>query len=160
MVELVEVARRAVDAACYPPLGRRSWGPMRQSYFADRDAIPADGLVLVMLETATAIERAPEILSVSGVAGAVVGPADLAQSLGLGPSAVDDERVIDASRSIVSLCRERGLISATGAHSVALAETFVRLGFDMVALGRDVSMMREVAAARLAAVRAASDRVE
>jgi 4-hydroxy-2-oxoheptanedioate aldolase len=160
MVESVEAARRAVEAACYPPLGRRSWGPMRQAYHADRGAIPADGLVLVMLETATAIERAPEILSVAGVAGAVVGPADLAQSLGLGPSEVAHERVLEASRSVVSLCRERGLISATGAHSIDLAATFVGLGFDMVAVGRDVSMMREVAAARLAAVRASSERVE
>jgi 4-hydroxy-2-oxoheptanedioate aldolase len=133
---------------------------MRQGYYADRDAVPADGLVLVMLETVTAIERAPAILSVPGVAGAVVGPADLAQSLGLGPSEVAHERVLEASKSVVSLCRERGLISATGAHSIELATTFVGLGFDMVAVGRDVSMMREVAAARLAAVRSASERTE
>jgi 4-hydroxy-2-oxoheptanedioate aldolase len=160
MIESVEAARRAVEAACYPPLGRRSWGPLRQGYYADRDAIPADGLVLVMLETAIAIERAPDILSVPGVAGAVVGPADLAQSFGLGPSEVAHKLVIEASRSVVALCRERGLLSATGAHSIDLAATFVGLGFDMIAVGRDVSMMREVAAARVAAVRAVSERAE
>lgn len=160
MVETPEAAARAVDAACYPPLGRRSWGPMRQGTYAhegtlaSQGAVPPDGLVLVMLETAAAIDRASEILAVPGVAGAVVGPADLAQSLGLGPGAVAHEEVLARARTIVSLCRERGLVSATGAHSVALAQTWIGLGFGMVSLGRDVSMLREVAVERLAAVRA------
>jgi 4-hydroxy-2-oxoheptanedioate aldolase len=154
MVETTDAAERAVAAARYPPRGRRSWGPMRAGFYAEAGGVPADGLVLVMLETALAIERASEILSVPGVAGAVVGPADLAQSLGLGPSAVAHDEVLARCREVVAACHERGLVAATGAHSTGLAETWVRLGFDMIAIGRDVPMLRELAAERLRAVRA------
>jgi 4-hydroxy-2-oxoheptanedioate aldolase len=159
MIETAEAAQRAVDAACYPPIGRRSWGPMRHAFYTPGGTQPADGVVMVMLETAAGIERAPEILSVPGVAGAFMGPADLAQSLGLGPGAIDHDDVLSRCRTVIALCRDRGLVAGTGAHSIGLAQTWLRMGFGMVSLGRDVSMMRDVAAERLAAVRAvASER--
>lgn len=159
MVESSEDAERAVDAACYPPLGRRSWGPMRHAFRAESDPMPPNGLVMVMLETAAGIERAAEILAVPGVAGAFVGPADLAMSLGLGSSELAHPQVLERCETVVERCRERGLIAGTGAHSIGLAERWVRMGFQMVSLGRDVSLMREVAQARLEAIRAiATDR--
>lgn len=153
MVESPEDAQRAVDAACYPPVGRRSWGPMRHAFYPDSGALPPNGLVMVMLETATGIERAPEILAVPGVAGAFIGPADLAMSLGLLPSEVAHPDVLNRCEAVVKLCRERGLVAGTGAHSTGLAERWLRMGFGMISLGRDLSLMRELAKERLSVIR-------
>src|SRR5206468_7835530 len=83
MVNTVAEARAAAGASRYPPLGYRSWGPLR-SGMAQRDFNPALGneqvLCLVMIETHEAVENVDAILEVPGVDGVFVGPNDLAIS--------------------------------------------------------------------------------
>ena len=105
-VETAEQAAKLVENMRYPPqrgarypepAGKRGccpgaapayWGLSRDEYFARSDVWPLnpDGelLALVMVESQTAIDNIDAILAVPGLAGVMVGPADLSLSLGVG----------------------------------------------------------------------------
>jgi 2-keto-3-deoxy-L-rhamnonate aldolase RhmA/pimeloyl-ACP methyl ester carboxylesterase len=103
-------ARAVVDAAHYPPRGRRGFATSTRAggYGAVglRDHLrraAAETVVVVQIEDAEAVPRAGEILGVAGVSAVLVGAADLALSMGLpggGPS-VDEavDRVLAAART-------------------------------------------------------------
>lgn len=83
-----EEAEAAVSAVHYPPAGRRGVGLARaQGYGADfagyRARLPREGVVIVMIETAKAVDRVEAILSTPGVDGYLLGPYDLSASLGV-----------------------------------------------------------------------------
>ena len=110
-VETAEQAARLVETMRYPPqrgarypqpAGKRGccpgaapgyWGLSRPEYFQRSDVWPLnpDGelLALVMVESRTAIDNIDEILEVPGLAGVMVGPADLSLSLGVGTPGPD-----------------------------------------------------------------------
>lgn len=116
MVNSAEEAAAAVRAACYPPLGDRSNGAVGVRIHGT----PADyvahfreqALVIVMIETRAALERADEILSVSGVDGCMIGPSDLALSMGVAPWSAEHEAAIDR---ILNVCRSIGKIPGIAA---------------------------------------------
>jgi 2-keto-3-deoxy-L-rhamnonate aldolase RhmA len=77
----------AVSAAKYPPEGLRGAGPRRAGRLAGGVATyfqraNAEVLVLAQIEQAVAVERLDEILTTPGLDGIMVGPADLAASMG------------------------------------------------------------------------------
>jgi 2-keto-3-deoxy-L-rhamnonate aldolase RhmA len=85
MVNSVEEARRAVEAAKFPPLGKRSFGPYRaatysfqaQSYMAEADE---RATLIIQIESADAVRDIDQILAVPGIDAVFVGPNDLAFS--------------------------------------------------------------------------------
>ena len=85
MVNSVEDARRAVEAAKFPPLGRRSFGPYRAatySFNAQRYMAEADerATLIVQIESEDAARKVERILEVPGIDAVFVGPNDLAFS--------------------------------------------------------------------------------
>jgi len=82
-----ELARQAVAACKYPPLGRRGSGPSLAMLrwaapggyadFADQNA-----MVIIIIEQKAAVERIEEILAVPGIDVAFIGPSDLSYSYG------------------------------------------------------------------------------
>src|SRR5689334_21404693 len=79
MVNSVEDARRAVDAAKFPPLGRRSFGPYRAaaySFKAERYMAEADerATLIVQIESEDAARNVDGILQVPGIDAIFVGP--------------------------------------------------------------------------------------
>ncbi|MFD7924220.1 HpcH/HpaI aldolase/citrate lyase family protein [Streptomyces sp. NPDC059740] len=87
-VDDAATAAAAVRAAHYPPLGERGFATYGRAggygtvTAADHLAAARDTLVVVMVESAEGCRRIPEVLAVEGVDGALVGPADLAVSMG------------------------------------------------------------------------------
>lgn len=84
-INTAEEAAAVVRAAKYPPLGERSWGPVRGAFYGKSDYFHRANeelLTIVMLETRTAAENAAAILSVDGIDGCLIGPNDLAVSYG------------------------------------------------------------------------------
>jgi 4-hydroxy-2-oxoheptanedioate aldolase len=86
MVNSVEDARRAVEAAKFPPLGRRSFGPYRAatySFDAPRYMAEADerSTLIIQIESADAARNAEAIMAVPGIDAVFVGPNDLAFSM-------------------------------------------------------------------------------
>jgi 4-hydroxy-2-oxoheptanedioate aldolase len=148
-------ARRAVAACRYPPLGERSYGPMRSGMYIGPDPDVANEVVscLVMIETARGLENVEDIARVPGVDALFVGPSDLAISLGLKPGA-DGNPVFEAS-----LARIREAAGAAGV-GVGLpcasgAATRRRLdeGFTFAFAASDVGVLVAGAEAELAAAR-------
>jgi 2-keto-3-deoxy-L-rhamnonate aldolase RhmA len=77
----------AVAATRYPPLGRRGFGPRRAARLeGGRPAYIArandEVAVLVMVESAAAVANIDALLQTPGLDGIMVGPADLAVSMG------------------------------------------------------------------------------
>jgi len=86
-VNTPEEARRAVAAARYPPVGVRGVGPRRAGRLSSSPAEyirkANDEILLIgQIETATAVENLDGILSTPGLDAIMVGPADLAASMG------------------------------------------------------------------------------
>lgn len=89
MMETPEQAHQLADWAKYPPLGRRSYsggahtayGPSG-NHASNMARANAGTLAIAQIETVAGVERVEEILAVPGIDAAVIGPCDLAISMG------------------------------------------------------------------------------
>src|SRR5207244_391059 len=88
LVRTAEDVHRAVAACRYPPEGIRGFGPRRPSQYGQLggpefcQAANASVITIVQIEHHEAVANLGEILAVPGLTGIVVGPNDLAGSLG------------------------------------------------------------------------------
>lgn len=156
MIQSVADARHAVEAALYPPMGRRSFGPLRAAlrdgpgYFAGANARVA---VLPMIETVDALAAVDDILAVPGVAGAFVGPMDLSIALGLSPADNDGTPIFDnALASVVAACRKHKKAACVFSNA-KVAPTRIAQGFQMISLTTDFGAMTTAARTDLASVK-------
>lgn len=152
-VQSAEEARRAVASARYPPQGTRGvaatiranrYGRVAGYHRAANDQV----CVLVQLETGDAVARLEEIAEVDGVDGLFIGPSDLAASLGhLGNNAHPDVRamIADAGRRARAAATPIGILAPLEAD----ARAFLEMGFQYVAVGSDIGVLRLAADALL-----------
>lgn len=158
MVDSVQLAEAAVRAVRYPPVGVRGVGSAlaRSSrwsrvpgYVTSADASIT---LVVQLETRAGIEDAGRIAAVEGVDAVLVGPADLAASLGhLGQQ--DHPEVVDAVLTTIDACRVAGTPVGVNAFDPAMADRYLDAGADYVVVGADVTLIArgaEQLAARVA----------
>jgi 2-keto-3-deoxy-L-rhamnonate aldolase RhmA len=114
-------AERIVEAAKFPPQGRRPASGGRRGYgrgaYLHHTTANEETIVAVMIEDIEAVERLDEIVAVSDIDMFFVGHYDLALSMGLGPN-VDDPRVVDiydqAVGTIVAAGRVAGAVVKEG----------------------------------------------
>lgn len=138
MVNTVALAEEAVRSCRYPPLGERSYGPIRARLHIDIDTewVNSQILCLVQIETKEAMSNLDGILGVPGIDGVYVGPADLALSHGMPPGKSSPE--LDALLSrIVEACRASARIPAIHSLSGADARDKIALGYRMCSVGSD-----------------------
>lgn len=138
MINTVHLAEEAVRSCRYPPLGERSYGPIRARLHMDVDTewVNQQVLCLVQIETKEAMVNLEGILSVSGIDGVYVGPADLALSHGMSPGKSSPE--LDGLLSqIVEACRSHSRVPAIHTLSGADAKEKVLLGYRMCSIGSD-----------------------
>ena len=87
-VNSYELALEAVAACRYPPVGNRGWGPRRAIHFgADMTAqeyirSSDDILTILQFENIAAYKELDKILSIEGLDVIMLGPCDLASSMG------------------------------------------------------------------------------
>lgn len=138
-------AARAVAACRYPPLGVRSYGPVRAAQVVgSKNLRDLDGEVLcfVMVETREGLENVEEIAATPGLDGIYVGPADLAVSLGLAPTLeVTEPEHAEAVRRIREACRERGIVPGIHCGSGEWARRHAEAGFRLVTVAADASLL-------------------
>lgn len=113
MVNTADDARRAVAAVRYPPIGTRSWGPRRAARLhggPEEYARGADdnAVIITQVETEEAVKNLDDILSVPGLTGIMIGPADLAISMGYMHDR-SNQRVLDTMHSVLDRCLEHGV---------------------------------------------------
>lgn len=145
MVESEADAEAALRAATYPPYGVRGVGSAlgraarwnRVDRYLDRAAETVS--VVVQIESAGAVERA-EAIAGSGVHGILVGPSDLAASMGaLGQPEHPD--VVAAVEHCIAVGRRLGVPIGVNAFAPATARRYIGAGAAFILVGADVTLL-------------------
>ncbi len=149
MVNSAADAKSVVANMKYATKGQRSFGGSRVASYIDGDYrtwTDENLAVIVMIETAEAVEHAEEIMAVEGVVGCFIGPNDLALSMGLTPAQVGPGTAHEAAMmKVLEACKKTG--KAAGKHCFTMEELNLRIaqGFQFLALCSDVAFMTKEA---------------
>jgi 4-hydroxy-2-oxoheptanedioate aldolase len=150
MVESADQAAAAVAATRYPPVGVRSFGPLRASLGHDPAALEARVSVFAMIETAQGVSVLDEICAVTGLTGVYVGPADLAISMGHHVTeAWTNPTVRQAMAKIAATAEAAGLIAGIHASDGQNGNAMAQKGFRLITLASESQALRRGAAAHL-----------
>jgi 4-hydroxy-2-oxoheptanedioate aldolase len=145
MINTREDAERLVSACRYAPRGSRSFGPLRAMLYAGADyPTRADDTVVVfaMIETRAALDNLDAILSVPGLDGAYIGPADLSLSLGGVPKADHEEGpAVEAIEFILGRARAHGVLAGIHNLTPEYALKMIAKGFRFVTVSSDVRLI-------------------
>ncbi|UWF77973.1 MULTISPECIES: HpcH/HpaI aldolase family protein [Microbacterium] len=146
MVASPEEARAAVAAVRYPPAGIRGvgsalarsgrWGRVERYV---QDAAEHVSL-FVQVESGAAVEAAAEIAAVDGVDGVLVGPADLAASMGL-PGQQSHPEVLAAVRRVFEAVTDAGKKVGVNAFDPATADAYLADGAHFLSASADVTIL-------------------
>ena len=154
-VDTAEEAHVVADRLRYPPVGHRSVaGAMPQIFFqsvppaeatkAVNDAI----LVVVMLETPTAIANADAIAAVPGIDVLMIGTSDLTMEKGI-PGQIDHADVVKAYETVIAACKKHGKQPGMGGvYNPPIMERYIKMGVRMLLAGNDFAFLMEAARAR------------
>lgn len=147
MVESAGQAKAIVEAARYPPAGRRGaafgfahdgyapGSPLQKMSFAD-----ARNLVIAQIETERGLEAVDAIAAVDGIDCLWLGHFDLTNFLGI-PGEFDDPRYLAAVARIVAAGRRHGKALGFMAADETWARQYRAHGFNMIATGTDQAML-------------------
>ncbi len=134
-----------VSYCYYPPIGQRSFGPMRaQMFFGENYFEKAnDNIIsLAMIETKQAVENLEEILSVPNLTGIYIGPADMSTSYGLKPKFdIKEDPVFSNIKMIATKTKEYNKIAGIHTGSVNYAKEMIDLGFKFISVSSDFRIM-------------------
>lgn len=158
-VESADEAAAAVAATRYPPVGVRSFGPLRPSLGHHPADLESRVSVFAMIETAQGVSALPDVCAVPGLSGLYVGPADLAISMGYDPTAAwRTPEVRDAMSHMVTAAIGAGLVAGVHAGNGAVGNAAAHMGFRMITLASESQALRRGATDHLAEARAVEAR--
>jgi len=135
-VDTAEQAAELVRAAKFPPLGDRSYGGHRViarqgADYAER--VNAEQLLIVQLESPTAVGNADTLASTPGVDCLMLAPADLRLRLGVPQTAsLACEEVMDAARQVVAACRRHDKLAMGLVFEPDDVRRFIAAGFNLM----------------------------
>lgn len=152
---------RAVVSACrYAPLGNRGYGPRRPSDYGRSggtdylDQANRQLFVAAQIENMAAVRDLDAILEIPHLDSMVIGPYDLAMSMGKRGD-VNDPEVLSAIQTMVRAARRAGRYvgMGMGAGDEAYARRAVEMGVQWLQVGGDYSYMIRFADALVARLR-------
>ena len=159
-VESAEEAASLVAATRYPPVGRRGVGPTlaraanwgrREDYL---DRANAEICVVAQIESSEGIASIDRIAATQGIDGILVGPSDLAASVGhLGNHAHPE--VKEAIECIVRRTLAQGKAAGMFVSDKASAQRHAKLGCTFLIVGTDTGFFAKVLDETAAAFQAA-----
>src|SRR3954463_9076622 len=141
----------------YAPRGRRSFGPIRAAMYAGADYWKYANetiLTIAMIETQQAMDNLDAILQTDSLDAIYVGPADL--GLSLGPQPMGDPtapKVMEAIKFIINTAKKHKITAGIHCGAPAWAKEMIGLGYQMVTLGNDNTLLQGAARAAIAATR-------
>lgn len=157
MINTAEEAARFVGYCSYPPLGERSFGPIRATLYAGADYpqhANATVLKIAMVETTEALANVEAICATPGLDGVYVGPSDLAASMGYAPKLDPTEpAVVEACQAILKAAKAKGLFAGMHTGEATYAAKVHGWGFDMATIGSDSRLMAAKAQEQIGLVR-------
>ena len=158
-VEDPRLLETALSWMRFPPEGKRGYGvnPTMVAYEARNFAEiiehqNRETLAVVQFETATAMQRAEELLSLKGVDIAMVGPADLSISLGV-PGQFDHPLMLSTIDRLIEQCNRHGVVPGIQTRSVAMSKMWTERGMRFVGSGAEHGLLLEKAKEAVAQLR-------
>ncbi|MBM3738255.1 MAG: hypothetical protein FJW39_20935 [Acidobacteria bacterium] len=145
MVNTAAQCRQIVEAAKFPPEGRRSATGIRTAHLAGGNALHyteqanPEILTIVMAETPEAVANVREMMSVPGVDCVLIGPYDLSRAMGA-PS-LNDPAVEELVQEVLRASKETGVAAGYVTNSVDQARARAEQGFRFVNQGHDAAVI-------------------
>jgi 2-keto-3-deoxy-L-rhamnonate aldolase RhmA len=157
MIENAAQAKAALDAAKYPPLGRRGIGPWRASNYYESylDYVATANertCVVLQIESKAAVDAIDAIAALPGVDVLYVGPADMAGSMGLKPGERHAE-LTAAIRRVAEAAKKHGKAMGIDVTSLDFFAAYQEMGFTYFTYGIDTSYLMDGARAASQALR-------
>ena len=159
-VEDPRLLEEALSWMRFPPVGKRGYGvnPTMLSYEARSfpeviEHQNRETLVVVQFETARAMERADELLSLKGVDVAMVGPADLSIALGV-PGQFEHPSMLKAMDGLIDKCTRYKVHPGIQTRSVAMSKMWAERGMRFVGTAAEHVLLLEKARETVATLRA------
>ena len=141
MINNKKDCEKFISYCYYPPIGQRSFGPLRAGLVSKKDYYENANSEIVsfaMVETKEAVENIDEILSVPNLTGIYIGPGDLCSSYGYKPQ-FDIKN--DPLFSIIKMVCEKTLKAnkIPGIHngSTKYTKEMINLGFRFLTISSD-----------------------
>ena len=158
MVNTAAESRALVSYCLYPPLGKRSNGPIRAAAYGEASPYQSiandEVLVIPMIETQEAIDNIDAILDVPGISGIYIGPSDLGLSLGLKPMLDREEpHILKIYEKLVAATKKRGQFAGIHNATGGYAARMIGMGFHLVTIANDSGLMAKAARAEIAVTR-------
>jgi 4-hydroxy-2-oxoheptanedioate aldolase len=148
MINSAADARRFASFVKYPPLGERSWTPLRafelsrmnpEDYFRAANQMH---LAFAMIETRAALDELDGILDAPGIDGVLVGPADL--SIALSNGAMNDAMSPDVEKAIdhiAARCQAKGKLASAFCIDGARAQALAKRGYKLLSVSNDKTLL-------------------
>jgi 2-keto-3-deoxy-L-rhamnonate aldolase RhmA len=163
MVPRIETRHEAeyiVSCVKYPPLGKRGLSvPKGHNDYQRADAFEftrqanQENQVILQIERPEAVNSIDEILSVPGVDVALIGPNDLALSLGV-PNDHHNPIITAAVEKVIASARAHKVVSGAHTSQDALLE-WARLGMQVLVYSNDLDFLARASSQELASLRKA-----
>ena len=154
-VDDADTARKLVSYCLYPPKGHRSMtGSLPQLNF-EKLPIPEVAkiinesmLVVIMLESPTAIDNVEEIASIPGVDVILIGTNDLCMEMGI-PGDYSNSKIKEAYKKVIAACNKYNKTPGMGGvYNEELMSEYITMGMRFILSGSDLSFMMTAAQQR------------
>jgi 4-hydroxy-2-oxoheptanedioate aldolase len=160
LVNTREEADRFISATRYPPLGGRSWGPVRAALHAGEGyAAKANDTIIAiaMIETKQAVENLDDILDAENLDAILVGPNDLGLSYGNLPCPMpEDPEVIAAMKLIAKKAAAKGIMAGIHCGDVDMARKMMSWGYRFTSISTDQVILNQACAKNIADIKSSS----
>ena len=158
LVNTAQEAESFVSHCLYPPKGKRSNGPIRAGIYGMTENYQKTAndeiLTIPMIETVEAVNNLEAILDVPGVNSILIGPTDLALSMGMAPTMdTEDQKILDVYQFIVDQSTKRGITVGLYVGSAAYCLKMIKMGFHWCAISCDSGLLSAASNQQLMEVR-------
>ncbi|WP_255359202.1 HpcH/HpaI aldolase/citrate lyase family protein [Haladaptatus sp. R4] len=140
-------AERVVRATHFPPVGERGVaGTTRANEYGERfddyvETANDETLVVVQIESPSAVESVEDILAVDGIDVAFIGENDLSSAYGY-PGEKDHPTVTEAVQRVFEAAEANGVYPGIAGRTPTTLTERSNRGFQFFLLGADLSFMR------------------
>lgn len=146
-VESPELLEQAISWTRFPPMGKRGFGltmpHLEYEGISMADAIDhlnQHTMVVLQIETKTALERVDELLAVPNIDAVLIGPADLSISLGVAGQ-FEHPSLIAAIEKIRDTCDKRGIAPGIHFRAMKLTQYWREHGLRFLSCNSEVGLL-------------------
>lgn len=149
MIDDADQAAAAVAATRYPPVGSRSYGPMRSGLRIG--PMPSEAnertLCFAMIETPSGLTNVEEICRTPGLDGVYIGPSDLRIAIGgASPSDPTMDDIFDAAlECVLGAARSAGIVAGIHSPDGDTARRRLDQGFTLVSIASELVHLEQAA---------------